>query len=546
MAFKCFIFIFAFSLLLQTIDAKPPVSATAKWILACRNPDGGFGLYPGDGSNLPATCFAVQSLRMLDIHLTKPELTSSWVLTCQKKENGGFKSRWGNRADTAKISQTYYAVKTLELTGFLKTDKTRIINFIYSKQQADGAFEKDFWWYPDKKDRSFMAETYQAVSALIALGEKPRESVKILEWLKDRQLTQFGNGSFGFRKVEFDLATPEGNGYTYSTGMGLYLLSVLGGKAADTAKSAKYLMELQQKDGGFTMGLGRYREYNDRNQGRISDAYWALQGLSLLRVAIPDTAALVEWVTACQRNDGGFGRRPSFSPSEMEATFDAVAIFKQIGKPLPTPRNPENPVRDTIIIKPQFVTDQMNPENPDEMRYLYRIAMPIYKKFIVNGEKEVALKLSEWVNDNVVFGDQYSKSSADALLQGYGACGSQARCYVGLANIVGIQSRMLHVEGHSAAESKINGRWAVIDPMFNDYAHDPRGIFSLNPQENMYSAIRVHDNYLMNGDKKLTIFGDWRYSTFSLEKPDGNVWTIDVMGKAQDAVRMGAYTNNDY
>ena len=101
-----------------------------KFVLACRNDDGGFGLYPGDGSNLLATISGVGVLSMLDFQLPDPQKTCSFVLSKQGND-GGFCNRWGIWPKHSTLINTIFTVKTLESLGRLPDNPDPIERFIH-------------------------------------------------------------------------------------------------------------------------------------------------------------------------------------------------------------------------------------------------------------------------------------------------------------------------------------------------------------------------------------------------------------------------------
>ncbi|OGS35578.1 MAG: hypothetical protein A2293_07470 [Elusimicrobia bacterium RIFOXYB2_FULL_49_7] len=516
--------------------AKMNGHPTVKWILACQNKDGGFGLYPGDGSNLLATFGAVQTLHRLNIPVKKADKVTAWILTRQNKD-GGFKSRWGVWPDTSTLEQTYYAIMTLAITGFGKVDKSPIIAFIDSKHRTDGGYEKDPYFEPAITERSCIGETFWALSALSALGEKQKEAKRTTAFILARENNQTNPGCFGYRNTVLDFATPEGKGSILTTGLALSSLALLGVAPDQPEKNLTYILNQQQTSGEFSKGMGLNREYNDRHIGRMTEAAAALQGLNILVGFPKDPAGLTSWISSCQTPDGAFGGRPG-NPSDMPAVYDAVLALTLLKQPIPIPAKPVEPILDTVTFKPAFFTEQMNPNDADEMRYLFRIVRSVKAKSSTATEWAFALKLMEWVNDNMIFGETRNHSGAAIILAGFGMCGPQARAYVSLANMAGIQSRRIGLAGHSATESLINGKWVVIDPVFNDYGHDCEG--------NLYSAWDIHENFLKNGDIKLTVFGDWRYENIETEMPNGNVWEIRPETKIEDLIKPGAYTKDNY
>jgi len=433
---------------------------------------------------------------------------------------------------------TYYAVTTLAALNALPENKGKIAAWIHAQQQPDGGYIWDYWMPKDDPEKSSTRSSYYAVATLALLGEAPQNKEKLIEFLTARGTdTQRKDGSFDERKLPHDTETPLTVGLVWFTGMGLDTLKLLGTNAPLAEKAQTYFMNAQQKNGGISKGLGVYHCYDDRGACRMQDAYYATIGLSALGGQFANPDGLAAWVKSCQHADGGFGRRPEECPTDMEATWQAHFVLSFLKKPFPVPEKAEIPLCDTNAPAPKFTTEQVSTKNADENQYLYRIAKPIYDKYIGQGEFAVAKALLFWVNDNLVFLSNYNHSSAQIIIDGLATCGPHGRAYVGLANSVGIRSRVCGIYGHGLAESKINGKWVMIDPMFADWGRNEKG--------ELQSALRIHENFLEKG-RFWTKFGDWRYESFKLEKPNGNEYKIGATNRVQDVIGHGAYTEDDY
>jgi prenyltransferase beta subunit len=510
--------------------------ATRAWVLACQNTDGGFGLYPGDGSNLLATYSAIKALRLLGAVPPMPEKISAFI-HAKMADQGGFRNRLGHWPDSLAMINTYHAVQTLKWLEKPVQNRDKVIGWIHSRQYQDGGYHWDYYLPADHVGRGSIISTYCAVMALNALGEKPKNMDKLKHFMEARQTFNMRrDGSFTVRH-EPEGETPTNVGLVCHTGMGLVILKSLGLAPLDEQKTLEYLLTKQRDHGGIAKGLGVYNKYDGRNVARMPDAYWAVRGLHALDRSVKDPKALAKWIASCLHNDGGYGRRPELCPTEMDATCQALVILKHLGEAAPEPEKPITPVRETGNDTLVFKCEPVFEEYPDEVRYLARIAKPIYDKYIGEGEFAAAYQLMKWVGDNQVFCSNWKHSGALTIVDGYATCGPKGRCYVSLANVAGIESRMLHLKSHGASESKINGKWVMMDPMFYDYGRDEEG--------NLKSALAIHMNYLKKG-KEFSHFGDFRYENLRIEKPDGHLWTIGPDMGVKEAVEMGAYTKEDY
>ncbi len=515
---KYLLFIVAISLVFFISCQKRNAPETGEWILASQNKDGGFGLYPGDGSNLISTFSAIQSLKILGYNIPEKTNLARFILSQQNK-NGGFKERWISKehSDTSSLMMTYYALKSLQSINMLPENKNLILNWINSRQYNDGGFLWDHGWRLSKRHRedASLRATYYAILSLQILGHLPNNIEKVKSFLTERQRdTQYKDGSFVIKKNISNTDTPSNNGLVPYTGMGLAILEALNVQPWNKEKTVKYLLGNQQKNGGFSKGLGVYREFDDLKITRMTDTYWAIVGLSCLGEEIKNKELVAAWVKKHLHDDGGYSRLVALCPTDMVATYKAIYILNAIEAEFPSPLVARRPVKDTSRYEIKYYCDQIEEQDHSQIRYLRRISKPIYDKYISDGELKVALMLMNFSADYNLFTSNQKKNSAKILLDGFSTCSPTGRAYIGLANSVDIESRALHVFGHGLAESKINGKWVMIDPILRDYGHDGKG--------NLKNALEIHQNYLDKGEN-WTIFGDWRYESFGLEKPN---WKI--------------------
>ncbi|MGE5855087.1 MAG: prenyltransferase/squalene oxidase repeat-containing protein, partial [Syntrophaceae bacterium] len=409
--------------------ARASQPATERWILASQNKDGGFGLYPGDGSNLLGTFCAVHSLMLLNADIPSREKIASFILTKQRPQ-GGFCNRFGNRPDQPVLQMTFYAVKTLAALNALPEDTRAVADWINGQRVPGGGFLWDYYIAPDVADKSSTRSAYYAVQALAAMGQSPKNRDSLVAFLNVRQTnSQRKDGSFEEQDLAPNTEVPQAVGMVFYTGMGLAALKTLGKACPMPGKAAAYLRGAQRKDGGIGKGLGRYHCYDDRDISRIQEAYYASLGLSALGERFADEKGLERWVRGCLRPDGGFGRRAGDCPPDMEATYQALVTLFFLKAAFPAPEKVASPAREPDAPAPPFICEQVDAGDPDQVRYLYRIGKPIYDRNIPQGELAAARALVSWVNDNMLFCSNWNHSGAQALIDGLGACGTQARSY---------------------------------------------------------------------------------------------------------------------
>ena len=339
--------------------------------------------------------------------------------------------------------------------------------------------------------------------------------MKLKEFLNNRQLeTQHQDGSFNVIADSSNTDTPRSLGLVVFTGMGLELLEMLNLMPWNKGKTIEYLKSKQESNGGISKGLAEYKCYNDRGVTRLVDAYYGAIGLDVLNQELQDKVGLIKWISKCQNNDGGFGLNADFCPSDLDSTYKALFLLNLLGENIPIPKNFKEAIIENEEYNLKFKCRQLDSKNFDEIRYLRRIALPIYKNFIKDGEFRVIKELIKWIGDNLLFSSNYKHSGALIILDGFGTCGPKARAYTALANSINIQTRVLHIYGHGVAESKVDGKWVMIDPMFYDYGKNLDG--------ELKSAMEIHNNYLQV-NKNWTVFGDFRYKEYSIENPESDL-----------------------
>jgi hypothetical protein len=532
-------------------------------MLACRNEDGGFGSFPGDISALRPTGWAVQALHALKLSLAEPERTARFICS-QQNGDGGFRGRpWGLRwTEKSTLADSYHAVAVLQMLGFGVPRAERLAGFVISRQRPDGAFLQDL--YPETAGTC--AQTYDAVGILSALGvgiPRARRIAGFLRGMQDRNVRQDGGfvaedspdwqhlvedarawaaSPSPYRDPGADAkeAIPVAVGYTRATFCALRALRVLGQASPSPEAAAAFLARQQHASGGFATGLGDYGAYCDRGKGRMSDTYHALAGLegllgeegdgfveSLLGHGV-DPANCGSWIAACQNQDAGFASRPdpASRPSDMAATAQAVLALVLLGRSVPHPPGSREISREEAPPAAKFDLRSpfFQPDQPGQALYVHRVAGPV--RTAHRADEAVAIDLMRWVNEHLEFGANSRNEAALIIEDGFGACGPQARCLAGLLEAAGIPARFLMVKGHCTCEAFIDGRWCLLDAMF-------QGAFR-RKDGRLCSALDVHEQHRTERPE-ITTFGDWRYESFTIYWPQGGPDYTEIEIKAEDS-----------
>jgi len=562
------------------MHSPPQPQPTLAWVLACQNEDGGFGAFPGDISALRPTAWALDALPALRVPIPRPHDIADFVIS-QQNENGGFRGRpWGLRwTEKSTLVDSYHAVRTLLGLGRPVPRSAALIEFVRSRQRADGAFLQDL--YPERA--GVCAQTSQAVSILDALGaEMPRRADVIAflhrmqsgnirrdggfiaedtpEWEElVRAARRWAKSVHPYRDPGPDdtRAIPIAVGYTSATDLAIRALSLLGDRPRDVPGALAFLCGQQHESGGFLCGIGDYGAYQDRSEGRMADTYHAVSGLRRLapteradsqiedqawsrflssrRIDVGQCAA---WVAACQNPDGGFACCPDAvsRPSDMAATAQAVLTLSALDRCLPSPADWEAPRREELPEGAKFGLSSpfFQPEQPGQALYLHRIVAPI--RAACTNDEATALALMRWLHRRLVFHQNSRNEAALIIEDGLGACGPQARCLAGLLEATGIRARFLMVEGHCTCEGYIDGRWCLLDAVFNGAFRRPDG--------RPCSALDVHEQHRRH-QPEITTFGDWRYESYTIYEPKGGAeyheFTIAADDTAESPSARAAY-----
>jgi transglutaminase-like putative cysteine protease len=196
----------------------------------------------------------------------------------------------------------------------------------------------------------------------------------------------------------------------------------------------------------------------------------------------------------------------------MAATAQAVLTLAALGRPLPSAADEKALRREELPEGAKFELSSpfFQPDQPGQARYLHRIVAPI--RAACGSDEATALELMRWLHRRLIFHQNSRNEAALIIEDGLGACGPQARCLAGLLEATGVRARFLMVGGHCTCEGYIDGRWCLLDAMFNGAFRGSDG--------RLYSALDVHEQH-RRGEPEITTFGDWRYESYTIYEPKG-------------------------
>lgn len=266
-------------------------TATIKYLLTLRQPDGGFINQRPDGkdhaSSLRATSAAVRGIRALGGELPNKELTAKFVEACYDPATGAFADAPKGKADVMLTAVGLMAAKEL-LPKFNREPSIK-----YLLQHAK-TFE----------------ERRLAVAGMEAAGTFPDD---INAWFTELEKTRNPDGTYG-----------KADSLPRDTGGTIAMVLRTGRKlSAEHLKAVTTILENGQRaDGGF----GKPGEASD-----LETCYRVMRAMYLLKIQPKNADALRQFLSMCANKDGGYAVQPG-SPSAASPTYYAATILSWLKK----------------------------------------------------------------------------------------------------------------------------------------------------------------------------------------------------------------------
>jgi len=205
------------------------------FINGLRNEDGGFG--ENDRSNIETTYRAVLTLRKLEEPINETEKTIDYIRKSQNNDGGfGFAREYVSRG-----SYTYRAIRTLDILGYEPLNTEGAIHYLLSLENEDGGFGNYLG-----EDDSDVTSTYRAIRALNILHFTPTDVDRTENFILDSQ-----NPNGGFRRSPYDSTAPANFSksiFTYNAVLGLHFL---GRPIQEKEKVYSFLMATRNPDLGY-------------------------------------------------------------------------------------------------------------------------------------------------------------------------------------------------------------------------------------------------------------------------------------------------------
>lgn len=275
--------------MLEAVQKKLDGQRTAKWILSCEAPGGGFYLAPRDPrsdavprASLRATNGGVKALKYLGAEVPNKQKHAEFVLSCYDPKTGAF-AEPGGKPDV-----------TITSIGVMAAAELGVPHEKYAKAMD----------YLKENARTF-EEVRIGAAAVEAWGVKECP-FKLDEW-KD----------IAFKEIPAKMLPPADGGArligslaAFSLRLGVVTEEVLPGA------TAKVLNEGQREDGGW----GKKGE----KASDIDSTYRVMRAMYLLKEKPKDVKKLREFVAARRNKDGGYATEPGGKSSMSGAYYAAI------------------------------------------------------------------------------------------------------------------------------------------------------------------------------------------------------------------------------
>lgn len=284
----------------------PNQSGVVEYIHQHRNDDGGYGYQTNREAGIfwtSTTIHTQRALLSLEILNQTPQarsLTLSFLSSVQNA-NGGFTN---TPSDSARVAYTLNAVQAYLALGEATPRSDDVSTFIRSNQVEEGGFVEYSLDAVAGKHT-----TNHALKALTLLGESA-PATPTLDGLHF-EVNSTLDGGFGNQpgldsnvRVTFDAISA---------------LNSIGRRPNNVTAAGKFLLSMQNADGGFGQGISS-----------VESTYRSVLGLHRLGFDVPNSTSTIEFIRSSQNNDGGFG----FSPGRQSTgayTYRSIMALDLLG-----------------------------------------------------------------------------------------------------------------------------------------------------------------------------------------------------------------------
>ncbi|TFG27917.1 MAG: ATP-binding cassette domain-containing protein [Promethearchaeota archaeon] len=299
--------------------------------------DGGYSMILGGESDVQSTYFAISSLDAINATIINPNKTLYYIYNCSKSDGGfGYRPDNVSRTYESDFKSGWAAMRSIQFLEknssiddiYINAYRLEYYNWLYDHQAENGLFgeislQANYW--------GVLANHYADPENL----EDTLETKKIWNYIED--CYDKSDGGFGYK--------PEEDASLFSTFCALEIYEMFYSykeyELPDINKTIDYLVDLQNSDGGFNIGLDLYQitaffgplreiflSLLKTNISTVESTYWALSSLeSLGALDQIDEEDLMHWIYSCQNADGGFSIILGFH-SDTISTYFGLGIFK--------------------------------------------------------------------------------------------------------------------------------------------------------------------------------------------------------------------------
>ncbi len=329
-----------------TINITQKIAILVYFASLYNSQDGGFSIIAGGESDVQSTYFAISSLNAINRTVSNQNKSRYFILNCSSSDGGfGYRPDTVNATYNSDFKSGWAAMKAIDILEKNATVnnlnnnlyRKNYYNWLYAHQAENGLFG----------EISLQANYWGVLSNFQADPENLADKVDIDDiWDYVEDCYDSSEGGFGYKADE------EASLFSTYSALNIYEMfynyDEFEGELPNTNKTIEYLVDRQNQDGGFNLGLDLYQitaffgplsdiflSLLKTNVSTVESTYWALSSLDILgaidKVYEKD---LMHWMYSCQNADGGFSIILGFH-SDTISTYFGLAVFNLLNtKPI--------------------------------------------------------------------------------------------------------------------------------------------------------------------------------------------------------------------
>jgi poly(3-hydroxybutyrate) depolymerase len=267
----------------QVVPSEEP-GATARYLAALQNPDGGFAAKAGERSSLPATSTAVRTLKNVGGSIPDVLACLAYLRSCFDKASGGFAPAPGGTPDVRTTAVALMAVADMKIA---------------SDEMITGAIG-----YFTKNAQSF-EDIRIAVAGLEAVE---KTSPDFARWTAQVEKERNPDGTWG-----------QGPGRSRDTG-GAAVALLRMGVSLDKKDAVLAALRTGQRDDGA---------WSKSDAGSDLEATYRIMRCFYMLKEAPDLEKLRGFIARCRHSDGSYAVQPG-GGGELTGTYYATTILRWV------------------------------------------------------------------------------------------------------------------------------------------------------------------------------------------------------------------------